>query len=35
MLKSSLRSTSGIAERIAANLSCRKKAMKMPPVAFV
>lgn len=35
ILKRSLRSTSGIADRIAANLSYRKKAMKMPPVAFV
>lgn len=35
ILKRSLRSTSGIAYRIAANLSYRKKALKMPPVDFV
>lgn len=35
ILKRSLRSTSGIAYRIAANLSYRKKALKMPPAAFV
>jgi len=35
ILKRSLRSTSGIAYRVAANLSYRKKTLKMPATAFV